>query len=366
VTAPESPESRALDALVDEARTHLQPSVEPDWSRIEAHVLAQRPRRWLPYAAVAAAAAAFLLATRREPAPAPAPIVQVAASDVREGEVRVGDAPLTVGQTLRSGDAFTSDRRTVFERAGKVTWLVEPNVRARVKAADSALVLGLDDGVVEADVVPVASGEAFAIDIATGSSLVRVAVHGTHLRVARAGTRVMVDLTEGVIAIGVPPASGMTEGTTVHAPAHVELDADDLSSIRVDNLEVRPAVFGRPVKAPPATIGTASSVTVVRPPSPPRPLEPKRAEPKRSTDALILAVKACANTAAVPSKEVAVTVSTELRLRVAAEGHVESAQFSPPLSPEMQACAAKEIYGTKLDAAGEVVLPIELRLKSSL
>jgi hypothetical protein len=357
----ETLESRALDALVDEARTHLQPSNEPDWSRIEAKVLAPRPRsyRFLPYVAIAAAAAAVLVARRREPDPLPPVVVRAPASDVRDGEVRVGDVPVTVGQTLRIGDAFTSDRRTVFERPGRVTWLVEPRVKAHVKAADASLVLGLDDGVIEADVVPVPSGEAFAIDVATGTSLVRVAVHGTHLRVARAGSRVTVDLTEGVIAIGVPPPSGTTEGTTVRAPAHVELDADDLSSIRVDALEVRPAVFGRPTEPAPIVNAVPAPSAVPRP----RTLEPKRTESRRSIDALTLAVNACANTGSGRSKDVSYTVSTELRLRVSADGQVESAQFSPPLHPEIQACAAREIYGTKLDKTGEIVLPIEYVFK---
>ncbi|MBX3202941.1 MAG: hypothetical protein KF894_32740 [Labilithrix sp.] len=52
-------------------------------------------------------------------------------------------------------------------------------------------------------------------------------------------------------------------------------------------------------------------------------------------------------------------MSTTLRLRVTSAGVVESAQFSPPLLPDVQSCAAKAIYATKLDETGSVAIPIE-------
>ena len=76
----------------------------------------------------------------------------------------------------------------------------------------------LDDGAFEAQVTPVPSGEAFAVDVATPTSIVRIAVHGTHLRVARAGTRVTVDLTEGVVSIG-----SVSEAFGRRAPARADL-----------------------------------------------------------------------------------------------------------------------------------------------
>ena len=77
-----------------------------------------------------------------------------------------------------------------------------------------ALVLALQAGAVEAQVVPVPNGEAFAVDV--GRS--RVAVHGTHLRVARVGEHVVVDLSEGVVSLGEAPRVGSTLGTLVTAP----------------------------------------------------------------------------------------------------------------------------------------------------
>src|SRR5207237_528524 len=117
--------------------------------------------------------------------------------------------------------------------------------RARVKSAGESLVLGLEEGAIEAQVTPVPTGEAFAVDIAAGSSLVRVAVHGTHLRVARNGSHVVVDLTEGVVSIGAPPRTGSTYGTLVTAPSHVEFDAADLDhTLRIEHA---PAAVRAPV-----------------------------------------------------------------------------------------------------------------------
>src|SRR5690606_41376056 len=73
---------------------------------------------------------------------------------------------------------------------------------------------------------------------------VRFAVHGAHLRVAREGARVVVDLSEGVIAIG-PPGDGITRGTTITAPARVALDVRDPGGTLVidrDPAAVRPPV----------------------------------------------------------------------------------------------------------------------------
>ena len=55
-----------------------------------------------------------------------------------------------------------------------------------------------------------------------------------------------------------------------------------------------------------------------------------------------------------------VTVSSSLRLKIAAGGDVETAQFDPPLLPEIQTCAAAEIYKAKIEesAGATVTIPI--------
>ncbi len=428
---------RVLDAVVEEAKDHLdvrEPGApkkndalaDIDWSRLESRLMAsieeekpsflrdieqartgQLGRRSSDVALrggavvlALAAAIALFVGRDRDVALVEGPVVGASAlgasaSSLRAtegaGEVRIGGVVARPGYVVRAGDAIDVDgARAVFERPRKVTWLLEqdgtpreapgtvrgPAARARVKSAGESLVLGLEDGVIEAQVVPVATGEAFAIDVATEHSLVRVAVHGTHLRVARAGNRVVVDLTEGVVSIGVPPRAGVTYGTTVTAPAHVELDATDLTSLRVDHspAAVRAAIplgthdstpaapRAEAVAAPaqpelpePPTVAT-KGVARAESAAAPKPEPAKTALPPR--EAIAAAVRECA-AARSRSGDVHVTVSSSLHLRVSAGGTVESAQFTPPLLPEIQTCAAQAIYKTKLEETGLVTIPIE-------
>ena len=436
--SPPESSPAALEALVAEAKEHLdvrrpdapqpdrkQALADIDWSRLESRIMASieeersellrdvetarsgRRTREVALrvgALVLAAAAAIALFVRNDrdvalvDAPAASSVdVAASASSLRasegSGEVRIGGIVAAPGHVLRAADVIEVEAaRAVFDRPRKVTWLLEqdgapheatgargaaPVARAHVKAAGDTLVLGLEHGVIEAQVVPVTTGEAFAVDIATEQSLVRVAVHGTHLRVARAGSRVVVDLTEGVVSIGVPPRTGVTYGTIVTAPAHVELDADDLGTLRVDHApaSVRTAIplgphheqpgpprpdpvsftgHSHPESAPSAVAAKGSVRTDHGPHG--HPDAPKRVLSAR--DAISAAVRQCAASQS-RSGDVHVTVNSDLRLRVSAAGVVESAQFSPPLLPEIQSCAAQVIYKTKLEETGTVTIPIE-------
>jgi hypothetical protein len=434
VSDPISPKS-ALDALVREAKASakdggLEPRLSDEsWSAVEARILARmateerstlvrevnagvaspRVRMLRIGAAVLAAAAAIALVVKNEPASSPAVAenapasAELTASSLREsvgpGVVRVGGQHAPLGHVLRAGDLLEADgARAVLERPRKVTWLLEAGntadgaatARARVKSAGESLVLGLDDGAIEAQVTPVPSGEAFAVDIASGTSLVRVAVHGTHLRVSRSGSRVVVDLTEGVVSIGTPPRTGSTYGTLVTAPSHVEFDAADLEhTLRVDHA---PAAIRTPVtlvshesfasgntaarvETPAGTARVDSPVPVaqatvprpvpgLRPASDPSrtdtPVKPDTTPALPAREAIAAAVRACAAQRSRP-ENVRVTVSSSLKLKVAAGGDVETAQFDPPLLPEIQACAATAIYKAKLeDSPGATVtIPID-------
>jgi hypothetical protein len=416
---------RVLDTLVEEAKQHLDVGDAAgkrhvDWAGLETRLMAsiekekpallrevgpsaprRRDRLVRAGALLLASAAAVTLFVRRDAdrdvalGDATSSGDGVSASSLRAtegtGDIRIGEIVGTPGYVVRAGDAIAADgARAVFERPRKVSWLLEqdraPNEEARrgqpahlrVKSAGESLVLGLDHGVIEAQVVPVPAGEAFAVDIATERNVVRVAVHGTHLRVARSGNRVVVDLTEGVVSIGVPPRTGVTYGTLVTAPAHVELDASDLGTLRVDHspAAVRTAVpLGSAVAAnrPEATVEAQPAALAAAPALETAPVKsassrpdtvmpaakvdaPKTALPAR--DAIAAAVRECATSRSRPG-DVHVTVSSSLKLRVSSAGAVESAQFSPPLLPEVQSCAAESIYKTRLDEPGVVTIPIE-------
>ena len=71
-------------------------------------------------------------------------------------------------------------------------------------------------------------------------------------------------------------------------------------------------------------------------------------------------MRACAAQRSRP-ENVRVTVSSSLKLKIAGGGDVETAQFDPPLLPEIQTCAATAIYKAKLEdsAGGTVTIPID-------
>lgn len=431
MSEPSKDRGSALDALVREAKQDLTPRIDDDtFASMEERIVARmaEERRLLVDdvhgsldgsgrfrgrvlrigALVLAAAAAFAVVAKKDPGGAlldagPTAQIDLTGGAIRAthgaGEIRVGGQAVTAGHVLRAGDVVEAEgARAVLERPRKVTWLLESNpahegaagavARARVKSAGESLVLGLDDGAIEAQVTPVPSGEAFAVDVASGTSLVRVAVHGTHLRVSRVGSRVVIDLTEGVVSIGVPPRTGTTYGTLVTAPSHVEFDAADLDrTLRIDHapsavrapvplaahdlaepVAARAPEPAAPARGTPAPIApaTASPLATVARSGP----DPSRAEPRPAADstkrgllarlAIAAAVRDCAAARSRPDN-VRVTVTSSLKLRIAAGGGVETAQFDPPLLPEIQACAATEIYKQRLEdsAGGTVTIPID-------
>jgi hypothetical protein len=70
------------------------------------------------------------------------------------------------------------------------------------------------------------------------------------------------------------------------------------------------------------------------------------------------AVRDCAAAKSRPTA-VRVTVTSVLRLRIGPDGEVTSAQFDPPLLPEIQSCATPTIYRSRLEETGIVTIPIE-------
>ncbi|HEY8078501.1 MAG TPA: hypothetical protein VIF62_30435 [Labilithrix sp.] len=407
-----TPDTQALDQIVREAKDDFAPP-ELDWSAMEARLVSRvtneapavlqevrasstfGSRAMRVGAGFLAAAAAIALVVHHDGG---GPIEGETASITAEpfagsvrwtegnGEVRVGGLTAQPGQALRAGDTLEADgARVVLERPRKVAWLLEkddgPGVaRARVKSASESLVLALDEGAIEAQVVPVPSGEAFAVDVAADGKIVRVAVHGTHLRVQRAGSRITVDLNEGVVSIGVPPRTGVTYGTLVTAPAHVELDVTDLeNTLRVDHnpsavrapipVASHEAMIAAAAKDPPksanvpppspAAVNPAAHPTVAIA-EPAGPVAPPAAASKQSPprEAIIEAVRGCALLKSSPGA-VRVTLTTKVKLSVAGDGTVKGLVFDPPLQGDIQFCSAQTIYQTKMDETGAVTIPVE-------
>jgi hypothetical protein len=361
-----------LDDLVKDVR---KDEPEVDWQKVDAKVFerigtergslgheeTRTLRWWAPATLTLAAAAAALL------------FMYPSASQSTSESLVDGHATMAVGQRIEARETsyFTAPNDSV-------RWMATAGSVLHVEHAASPLVLSLDQGSAEAQVTPVPSGEAFAIDVtASSGAVVRVAVHGTHLRVARDGDQVIVDLTEGVVSIGAPPRRGSLIGTLVTAPAHVSFDARDLESLHVDHA--------------PAAVRTAEAVTqtlnggqvaVVVPPSrgevtphitPARPqqpiaikapttttLTPVAPDPfLRTTDEVVAALDACARRA--PNA----VFSSTLTMRIGDDGLVQQQPaplFNPPMPPEARECAANVLYKRmRLATPGDVTLPIEIK-----
>jgi ferric-dicitrate binding protein FerR (iron transport regulator) len=356
-----------------------------------------RGRAWTAVVAglASAAAVAVVIATGHE-APsldrAPTRPVEDATSIARidgVGAALVNGRPAAVGTALKVDDVIEArGAQVTVSRPGKITLLVERGSSVVVKRVQGTLVLTLDRGAIEAQVVPVASDEALAVDI--GPS--RVAVHGTRFRVARAGDRVSLDLNEGVVAVGPTPRVGPTLGGVVIAPAHAEFaEADPSATLRVthDPTAVRaPASFeaaaqGAQAAPPPTALaagsrssaGDVASPTVAfapvgNPAGTPRP-EPR---PGASTSGwagnttadpnahlgIAAAVRACF-AEHIHADNITVMVQTTLFLRLHDDGSVGSARFEPPVAPEVNACSAEAIYRARFIHGGAVTIPITVK-----
>ncbi|HEY6458847.1 MAG TPA: FecR domain-containing protein, partial [Polyangiaceae bacterium] len=232
-------------------------------------VSAGRPAAWSIALGGLAAAAAVAFVVVKGGAPGAAAAVQgveesgvVVASLDGAGSLLVDGKPVNVGASLHLGDVVEAQgAAATVDRPGKLTFVLERGARATVTHVEGALVLALDEGAVEAQVVPVPNGEAFAVDV--GGS--RVAVHGTHLRVARSAGHVVVDLNEGVVSLGSAPRVGSTLGALITAPAHAEFAADAAEAtltVTHDRGSVRPAVT---LEAASAAQARAAAPTVLLP-----------------------------------------------------------------------------------------------------
>jgi ferric-dicitrate binding protein FerR (iron transport regulator) len=401
--------SESLDRLVRESRPELgvREARGVDWAevdrglfrRIETEQRAERSQlvsarggRWALVAGGLAVAAAIgmVIGSARSTPPAEgarATVDDGAASVMAvqgAGQLLVDGKAVDVGATLHVGDVVEArGAQATIERPGKLTLIFERGSKATVTHVQGALVLALEQGAVEAQVVPVPSGEAFAVDV--GHS--RVAVHGTHLRVARTGDHVVVDLSEGVVSVGEAPRIGSTLGALVTAPAHAEFTTTDAEGTLAVSHD--PAVLRAPVSvgssaqtraalqsttlapAPKADPGetrvqglAAASHPEVHAPSVTSPRSAPAAAEVDPEVAIASAVRACL--AERPHADnVTVMVSTTVRISLAADGTVSSAKFDPPVAPDVNACASGAIYKARFSHGGSVAVPVDLRLPSS-
>jgi hypothetical protein len=391
-----------LENVVREAREHFgtHDAARVDWSAVDRTLFArvEQERRtrgsrapapwWARTLAVTLTVSATALAVvvfrgRREPAPgaqAPSGSTENPAEGVsiEGGQARVGGVASSGERRLRLGDVVETEATSVtLERRGKVSMTLEAHSRIRVSKMHETLVVQLERGAVDAHVTPVAHGEAFAVDVESS----RVAVHGTHLRVQRDDWRVVVDVNEGVIAVGEAPPTGPVLGAVVVASAHAEFMAfDALGTLHVSR-EPSALRWATPSAASvvPAATGNRAAGEVhsgVEPASsraPPSLSNEPRGEghagasataasaPGAGPDADIVDVVRRCMAERPRSENVTILMKTTLRLTLGDDGWVQSARFDPPVAPDVNACAAQSIYRTHFDHGGNVTLAVDFK-----
>ncbi|MEO7037799.1 MAG: FecR domain-containing protein [Polyangiaceae bacterium] len=356
MSAERSPEETALERLVLELRAEPTPGL--DWERVEARLMREpKPevrsaraqfmgRIRMPACALLAAATAVFLFTRHH-APAPAASGQFVA--------KLASGPLN-GDQLALGTRITAgNHNVVVEHAGRARWTLEPRSTAFVSNTGEFLTVQLESGALSAAVVPNTKAETFAVE-AGGT---RVAVHGTAFRVERAADRVLVQVSDGTVAV---------EPTQTHSDPSFLLRRDSRGNFALDgrmgSVEGNASVVVRDagpeshreigaaasslhpahLAHAPAHVAPATAATAPDPASPPPvdapalPLQPSISNIESGVSSAIGLLTGCFRNKQNSAGN-RVSASTGMTLAVADAGTVQFVTFSPPLEPAVEDCA---------------------------
>jgi ferric-dicitrate binding protein FerR (iron transport regulator) len=337
----EERQQASLERLIREARDQ-QPS-EPDWSRVEAALMAQARRekpkapsapRGVMWGALALAAAVALWVGLRAPQSAETPVPQANAART-PAAVRDGDA-------LELGSRIEAVRSAItVSHPGHAVWKLLAGSSAFLAERGERVVVHLEHGSIIARVVPNPKPETFVVETDTA----RVAVHGTVFRVTLRGGRLLVKLHEGSVAVGPKdgspvfmlkaPASGdfALDGRTGEVSGSVpsepsESDArDDLPKSVPARVVPRPTL---PSAAPPA-------------PSVELPDELSIGDIEDGVSRVVDATSTCFRQFNQPKPGLEITVRTALTLKVQPDGSVADVDFQPPLAPDVERCATASV-----------------------
>ena len=302
----------------------------------------------MPTVALVAAAAAVFVFTRHH-----APVATPGSKAI----AKLASGPLN-GDQLALGTRITAGNQSVVvEHQGRAHWTLEPHATAFVSNAGEFLTVQLESGALSAAVVPNTKAETFAVEV--GGT--RVAVHGTAFRVERAADRVLVQVSEGTVAV---------EPTQTHSDPSFLLRRDSRGNFALDgrtgsvegnaSVVMRDAgpesrreisVTANPLHATAHVTHTPAHVAVATPaaaaPQPADapstgaqtlPLQPSISNIESGVSSAIGLLNGCFRNKA-NSAGTRVSASTGMTLTVTGEGTVQSVTFSPPLEPAVEDCA---------------------------
>lgn len=344
-------EERAAHAALDQLAGELcaEPTVELDWQRIEAQLMSRlaeadtrpsvsdiqelgssrstarsdaeapparaRASRVWPAVAVAVAAtvalaAGFAFNAQRVPPPPQAAAPVAASLD--------GDR-LTVGQLIRS-----EGTPLVVEHAGRASWTLAPGGRARLVSVGRYLTVRLEQGSIDARVVPRNQPESFAVQ----AGETRIAVRGTEFRVDLMEQHAAIKVAHGTVVVGAVGEPGDTDGWVLRAPASGEFSLDGaVRAARLTGGVSQPTSAAEPIVGP---------IEPTSKPSSPRPASGLSLD--AALEHVAAAAQACFKQKTPSEGGVLVSASTRLKIAVAADGKLGSISFDPPLSPAVEDC----------------------------
>lgn len=334
------PHEAALRRLVRDARAEKTPDL--DWDGLEERLLraasrsaAPVPQRsYYPVAwvalAVAATIAVWLVGERANVAvrPRPPPIIEATEPLRKNGD----ELPLGTRVAAR-------DRDVSVDHRARATWTLSPESSALLTGRGERISVHLERGSMLSEVVPNPKPEAFIV-VAAGA---RVAVHGTVFRVSLEKGRVIVQVREGVVAVG--PVDGVP-AFFMKAPAHGDFAPDGRSGSidgrplgeseerRAQPLKLNPQ---RPPLAPPiASLAAPAGAAEL-------PNEPSINDIEGGIARIVDAASTCFRQHTTSAEGVQITVRTALSLKITEAGAVADVDFQPPLSPGAEECAAAGI-----------------------
>jgi len=349
---PRSQPEHILQTLIDASR--LQPAPVVDYEQLQSSVrralISQtfaetRPllrRRWM--SAVAVAVSFFIGGWYMH--------AQHPTSERVNAEKPLSVQPLD-GRVLILGQELEAGREPlVVNHPGVAKWTLAPGGRARLAAKGTYLTIHLDQGHLDADVIPSSQLESFAVE--TGA--LRVAVHGTSFSVSRENGSVEVAVTAGTVVVGSLAMPGHTEGTVLHAPERRMFSADSAPLLEPAPVRGRTAsesgLVPRSKALASPSARSASAVYESDRPEPAASAEvslpdhPSRVEVESALDTVRAATARCFADAkgGDPSRDsrVMVRVDTELTVTLSPSGIISGAVFDPPIPNSIWECTRRE------------------------
>lgn len=344
----------ALLHLRQDARDLLNPELDANGieQRVLAHVRHSKldsgvlPRRrgafsrWQTYAwpTVFAAAAALALVWLKAPEPRSAEqAITLRGMLTRE--------PGIDGDAIELGEVLEADARSLTIRhAGIATWRLTAPGRVRILERGERITVALEQGRIEAEVVPQSQPEVFAVEI----ERTRVAVHGTVFSVERRGDKAEVAVSEGSVRLGTSDQRGNTQGEILRAPARTEVTvlrvaAELPETAPSQNARGRVRVHPKPWNRDTGVASAQTAATAPSAPEPDLPEVPAGTEIEHLWESINREVSQCFAEQPAGEPNVRVSVNTRISVVLAPDGTVAITNFEPPLSEPIQLCISQQL-----------------------